>query len=64
MLLATYNGMHNGDTIANYQLKYNLATKSGTIYYRYDNPPDNEPIIGRDTVYKIGCRQLRVPPPE
>ena len=63
-LLATYNGMHNGDTLSNYQLKYNLTTKSGTIYYRYDAPPDNEPVTSRDTVYKIGCRKLNIPPIE
>jgi|GEM_PF-1657662 len=63
-LLATYNGMHNGDTISNYQLKYNLKTKSGTIYYRYDVPPDNAPITGNDTVYNIGCRKLNIPPIE
>jgi len=62
ILLATYSGMHNGDALSAYQLQYNLTTKSGTIYYRYDTPPDTEPVTGSDRVYHKGCRQLSIPP--
>jgi hypothetical protein len=63
-LIATYSGMHSGDALSTYQLQYNLTTKSGTIYYRYDVPADNEPITGNDIVSNIGCQQLNIPPPE
>jgi len=61
-LLATYGGMHNGDTLSTYQLQYNITTKSGTIDYRYDVPPGDAIITGTDRVYFKGCRQLEVPP--
>lgn len=62
-LIATYSGMHNGDALSTYQLKYNLTTKSGTIDYRYDVPGDTL-STGRDIVSNIGCQQLNIPPPE
>jgi hypothetical protein len=62
ILLASYSGMHNGDSISTYQLQYNLTTRSGTISYRYDDPPDNELNTGSDIVYYIGCRKLNIPP--
>lgn len=61
-LLATYSGMHNGDTVSNYELKYNLKTKSGTIDYRYATSTDTAIVTGNDTVYNKGCRSLDIPP--
>ena len=64
ILLLTYSGMRSNNTISTYQLKYNIRTKSGTIYYRYDDPALSSPVIGSGTVEKIGCQSLDLPPIE
>jgi len=64
ILIATYNGMHSDDTLSNYQLKFNIKTKSGTIYYRFDDPAQSTPHTGSETVYKTGCQSLNLPPVE
>jgi len=63
-LIATYSGMHSGNALSTYQLQYNLTTKTGTINYRYDVPPAQEPVTGSDIVYNIGCKSINLPPPE
>lgn len=64
ILILTYSGMRSNNTISTYQLKYNIRTKSGTIYYRYDDPALSSPVTGSDTVEKTGCQSLDLPPIE
>ena len=61
ILYATYSGMHRGDTISNYELKYDLKTEDGTIDYRYDTPPDNTLETGSDSVNYTKCKDLNLP---
>lgn len=64
ILIVNYTGMETDNTIATYRLKYNINTKSGTIYYRYDDPLLGSPVTGSDSVYKIGCQSVSLPPIE
>jgi hypothetical protein len=61
ILLATYSGMHSGDTVSNYELEYDLKAEEGTVYYRYDTPPNNALVTGSDSVYDTQCKELNLP---
>jgi len=64
ILMVTYSGMRTDSTIATYHLKYNIRTKSGTIYYRYDDPALGVPVTGNERVDRTGCQSLNLPPIE
>lgn len=57
-LIATFSGMYDRNTVSNYELVFNLETGSGTVYFRYDNPPNNTLYIGTDGVTIADCTTL------
>ncbi len=56
-ILATYNGMHSGGTVSNYQLEFDLRTDTGIIYYHNENPSGT----GSENVIRVKCKSLNLP---
>ena len=65
ILHATYNGQYGSTSryLGSFELLFDLATNTGTIYYRYDNSDgttvNQSPIS--DTVTATDCRTLSIP---
>jgi hypothetical protein len=63
ILHATYNGQYGSSTQkpASYELFFDLATNTGTIYYHYEAKDSASAITGSDTVTAADCRTMAMP---
>ena len=63
ILHATYNGQFGSSTQnpASYELFFDLATNTGTIYYHYEAKDSASAITGSDTVTALDCGTMAMP---